>query len=556
MITIKDILNANVFNSGEVLAGSKGLLNEVSTITVAEVPDAASWLRGGELVCSTAFFISNQVSHQQDWIESLINNGASALAIKTSRFLGVVPNGIIEVAERNNFPIISLPHEITWPVVIESFMNFFMNERMKVMQQVEEVQSDLIQLILEHKGIEVICNKIASLVGNPIVLEDARMQLIAVGTDSEDEAVHPQAMIDTRLSESFQAKLLQSKFYKNIKSGVIEEKWETYIPNNERPIRNITIPIYTNKSIYGFISVLEWNKPYSLVDLLVLNNSTNVLALHLMQQYLNEKTSRKKNLALIEDIIHGKIHTQILYEYDSLNINLSNPMMCVMIEYVDSDEANSFWDRTEELIYRIIKSNLGKEFGQVIVGNEGSVFTILLSYSAKKIDKVTESLRKSLEKVVAELESHFGKQMFHVGVGRAHPTLKQVGKSYKEANNALSIMKKFTWKGPILFYETIGIYRIFSMIEDNKAIRDFCDDLLGDLIHYDQENGNNLIETLHIYLLCDCGIKETAQKLFLHPNTVAYRVKRIKQIIKYDLDSYEFKMAYLFALESNSLLNQ
>ncbi|MEL7658317.1 MAG: PucR family transcriptional regulator ligand-binding domain-containing protein, partial [Bacillota bacterium] len=53
MITIQDVLNADVFQNYNVLAGENGLLREVTTITIAEVPDAAKWLRGGELVCST-----------------------------------------------------------------------------------------------------------------------------------------------------------------------------------------------------------------------------------------------------------------------------------------------------------------------------------------------------------------------------------------------------------------------------------------------------------------------------------------------------------------------
>ncbi|MBT2686029.1 PucR family transcriptional regulator [Bacillus sp. ISL-37] len=558
MITIKDILNANVFENSEVLAGSKGLSHEVSTITVAELPDAASWLRGGELVCSTAFFISNQVKHQQEWIESLIHNGASALAIKTSRFLGVVPSGILEVAENNNFPIISLPHEVTWPSVIESFMDFFMNERMKIMRLVEDVQSNLINLMLENKGIGTICDKIASLVGNPIILEDARFQTISVGTADFTDKLSNEQIIDTRVSESFQKKLLQSKFYKNIQTGKIEDQLELTVPDKQRQgVKNITIPIHTNKSVYGFITVIECNKPHSLVDMLVLKNATNALALQLMQQYLNEQTSRTKNLALIEDIIHGKLHTQILYEYESLNISLSDPMVAMMIELSAPKDMNGhFWDRTEEQIYRTIKNGLGKHFRQIVIGNDGSSFTILVSFSQNKTLEITELLRLGLAEVMAELDKHFGQNTFFAGVGGVYSSIDKVGKSYKEANNALSIVKKFTRKGPALFFEDLGIYRIFSMVNDTKEIRDFCEDFLDDLKKYDIENGNILLETLHIYLLSDCGVKETAQRLFLHPNTVAYRIKKIKEIIRYDLDSPEFKMAYLFALESNALLNQ
>jgi purine catabolism regulator len=199
MITVKDVLTAKAFQNSPVLAGEEGLSREVATITVAELPDSANWLRGGELVCTTAFFISN-TDLQTEWIESIISKGASALAIKTSRFLGTVPKTILDVANLHNFPIIGLPHEITWPIVIESFMDFILNERIKIMNHVGEIQSTLINLVLENESIQVIADRIASLVGNPIILEDARLHVIAVGNGSEStqDDVY-QSVIEQRL---------------------------------------------------------------------------------------------------------------------------------------------------------------------------------------------------------------------------------------------------------------------------------------------------------------------------------------------------------------------
>src|SRR5690606_25662226 len=108
---------------------------------------------------------------------------------------------------------------------------------------------------------------------------------------------------------------------------------------------------------------------------------------------------------------------------------------------------------------------------------------------------------------------------------------------------------------PILSFEDTGIHRIISMIPNIEDIRDFCQDFLGDLKRYDPENGKVLLETLHVYLLSNCSIKETAKKMFLHPNTVAYRIKKIREIVKYDLDSIEYKFAYLFALEADAMLD-
>jgi purine catabolism regulator len=558
MITIQDVLTAKAFQNSVVLAGENGLSRKVSTITVAELPDSANWLRGEELVCTTAFYISNTVLHQTEWINSIISKGASALAIKTSRFLGVLPSGILEVANEHNFPIIGLPHEITWPIVIESFMDFFMNERIRIMKHVEDIQSQLINMVLDNESIQVFVDKIADLVGNPIVLEDARLNLIAIGKGRDDAHLElDQVVIAKRMHESFRNKILKSDFYKDVQRNRKKDMLEISLPTaQETKTLTIIIPIFSNKSIYGFISLLECRKPRTFIDLLILENSTTSIALQLTKQFVNQQTHRKKTFALIDDLIHGRVQSQIMFEYDFYNMNWSNPMMAILVEFVEPYLENDyFWSRSEELISRILKKHLKIKFDQVIIGSNGSLFTILVSYPPERTKDITCMLKEEMKQALEELDSNLGKDKFLMGIGSAYPDLKMVGKSFKEANTALSIAKNFERKGALIFYEDVGIHRILSMTPNTGDLREFCDDFLFDLKAYDADNGNELVETLHTYLLLDCSIKETAQKMFLHPNTVSYRIKKIKNIVKYDLDLAEFKFTYLFALESDIMLN-
>lgn len=560
MITIQDVLNADVFQNYNVLAGENGLLREVTTITIAEVPDAAKWLRGGELVCSTAFFISNTGLEQSEWVESLIINGASALAIKTSRFLGVLPKSIIECANNHNFPIIELDHEVTWPAIIEAFMDYVTNQRIKIMQLIEDVQRDLINLVLENNTIQTLVNKISELVGNTIIIEDAKLNVIAVSNVEGDiQSNLDSPVFKARINEHFRQNVLRSNFYKAVKMGEKKEHLEINLnlPHSEK-IRNYMFPIFSNKTIYGFISLLESQQIYSSTDLMVLKNSSTAIALQLMKQYLNQQTYRKKNLALIEDIIHGRIHTQIVFEYDFLNINLANPMVAVLMDYAEPNlENNYFWERSEDLITMTIRKHLYKHFNQVIIGNNGSLFTLLVSFQPNQIEKVNSLVKESVEHALAELAKQFGEDKFSIGIGGAYPQPELVEKSFKEAKTALSVAKKCKIRrGNVLLFEEIGIHRIIFMVQDTAKIREFCDDLLLELKKYDEKNSDVLLETLREFLLCDCVVKETAKKMFVHPNTVTYRIKKIKQLLRHDLALPEFKMAYLFALEANDFLKE
>jgi len=63
--------------------------------------------------------------------------------------------------------------------------------------------------------------------------------------------------------------------------------------------------------------------------------------------------------------------------------------------------------------------------------------------------------------------------------------------------------------------------------------------ILGQLINYDEQNKTELYNTLIIYLENNCNISLTAEKLFVHPNSVRYRINKIEKLLKVDLSRLE-----------------
>jgi purine catabolism regulator len=560
MITVQDVLITKIFENSHVLAGENGLTRVVNTITVAEVPDAANWLEGGELVCTTGFFISKEIGeYQTKWVESLIANGASALAIKSGRFLGAIPNSILELANRLNFPLIEMPPDIIWPIAIQAVMNLLTDQQTKVLQRAAEIHSRLTQLVLENESIQAISDVIASLVGNPIVVEDARLNIIAVGNVVSDQPaeIYPKVM-DKRMGEPFRNKILLTDYYKSVVKGRKKDRFEVNVSDaKDVYIRNIMIPILSNKVVYGFLSLIEVEKPYSAIDLIALEHGATALALQFMKQIINEQTLRTKTLTLIDDLVHGRYHTEIVSEHHFYNFNRSNPMLVIMMQTSTEQPSEEYysWNHSEELIRHTLRKYIEKHFDQLIIGNDDSLFTILVSFPHNMIAKVTTILKEALKQALNELKQQFGIQRFRIGMGSAYQNLSSLGRSYKEANGALSIAKSFPKLGEIILFENLGIHRIISMIHNVEDLQIFCNDFLLELKTYDNENGGMLLETLYAYIKSNGSVNEAAAMLFVHPNTVSYRLRKIKQVIKYDITDAQFRFSYLFALEANFMLN-
>ena len=136
----------------------------------------------------------------------------------------------------------------------------------------------------------------------------------------------------------------------------------------------------------------------------------------------------------------------------------------------------------------------------------------------------------------------------YIGVGRVADKPVQIKQSYQEALSALQALPQLSDKKNILCFEEMGIFRLLYKAREQNELVDFAQELLKKLIEYDLENNTFLIPSLKAYLDANCSIQKTAQKAFLHPNTLIYRLKRIQEITGYDLNDSEDRLNLQIAL--------
>ena len=110
--------------------------------------------------------------------------------------------------------------------------------------------------------------------------------------------------------------------------------------------------------------------------------------------------------------------------------------------------------------------------------------------------------------------------------------------SYWEAVESLNNMsaKQDTM---ILHYQPKNILELLKGIS-SRQIDDVCKRMLKELAFPEDEMNVELKRTLKAYLDCHCSIMETANRLYLHRNTVRYRIKKCEEILDNDLSDWEY----------------
>lgn len=131
-----------------------------------------------------------------------------------------------------------------------------------------------------------------------------------------------------------------------------------------------------------------------------------------------------------------------------------------------------------------------------------------------------------------------------IGQGQVHQ-LAQLKKSYEEARYALTLQQLMGKKSFIQRFSDLGVFS-FVFSQDPKTLENYCQKTLGQLMEYDRKNNGQLLDTLRKLLACRTNTRAVAESLFIHINTLYYRMEKIEKLLNVEL-SQKYTRLDLFA---------
>lgn len=561
MTCLNEILKLSSFEQAMVIAGHGGLQKEVKTTTIAEVPDAANWLEGGEIVFTSGYFLSNKPEAEVlAWMESLIHKEATALAIKVSRFIGELPEKVKRYADAHNFPVISLPYGLSWPRIMEEVINFINNNNMVQLQYYQSIQEELTHLLFSGSDIATIARTISEFAGNPIIVEDGRFQLITSSVPSyfaEEQRDIAGRHIQLRRNESFVKTLLQSDYYRQILNKKQSEPYMKALPWDDK-VKAVTVPMINNRIIYGFLTLIDSGKAFVPTDLNVLEKGAKAISFLLMNWDKNNPSAEEKNI--IQKLMNGYLYPSIVENPSLSTFDWSAPMVIAIIKtnHFDTLKEDGLFvmnDQKQEF-ETLLRKHVSETFEKCFVASENNQFTLLISLHGIEKKDALFQIKETLTNFRHAIRKKFPHITARTAIGSIYTTRNEFKKSYIDALETLELMETIPTVGEISDYEHTGIYRLIHKIGDYEFLKSFQDDYLSDLIEHDKKNGDVLCETLMEYLRSGGSVTKTAKTMFVHPNTITYRIRKINGIIGERMESPLYRGLYMLALEIKEYLKK
>lgn len=299
-------------------------------------------------------------------------------------------------------------------------------------------------------------------------------------------------------------------------------------------------PIINSNEVFGYLVLHKPIESLSNIQKSALEHAATAMALESVKQNTLFEKELHVREEMFQEIISGIRSESSLKIMKKFKFHENSKIACMI---VDSKEGY-LWDMDtilqKENLIRSIEKNLLKYCETNVVFTKAFQLVILLS------------LERNLnyKKLAEEIEEGIinKNQSIAIGMGRDVP-VSEIADSYKEATEAVAFCKSIKNK-KFVTYSELGVERLW-LNTNPFLLRKFAHDKIGMLLEMEKE----YINTLKVFISNNKSHKRTAASLHIHPNTLAYRLKKIERRLCIDFHCEEDWINIVLALQISDYLN-
>jgi purine catabolism regulator len=531
--TVRQLFDIAPFAEARLLGGSEGLDRPISRVNVMEVPDVVDWVRPGEFLMTTGYTFKDRPETLVTLIAELAGKGIAALGLKTKRFVEHVSAAAIEAADRNGMPLIELPPDTAFSDVVREVMERVLVSESRYLSILQARVQRLSHVLLHGDGLPAFMQHLQAMVQNPVVLLDSANKPLY----SPDAAALCSGMPESE--------------WERIRGDQLLETNILQLQHGSCQIHISTVPGESFRSY--LLLVLEHASDYGVVDSLTINWACRLLGFEISNMQARRTIEAKYSDQFLQDWLAGRIMAEVDLKLRSEACGWPlQEGIVYQAGVISFHEGGPDLKRLREQLRRLNwdSSERGHSLSWTMI--EGRLAVLMAAHQGAN----AELPQQAFQELASEARSKvlaLHNQPLSLCLGRVVPAPNQVAGSYKEACRTSEIGKVCRMGSPVIHYDGLGAYMLLYRLLDTEELREFKQLYLEPLLELDRRQPSSLLQTLRMYFQCNCNAKETAERMFVHYNTIVYRLDRIKSELNLRLDDPETKLLLQLAIKSHEV---
>lgn len=536
MSTLKELLSLPRFSDLEVMSIHKDMDRPVESVEITETPDVANFIPEHVIILTTAMVFRNGQEKLKPFLASLKQQHVTALGIKVGRFIEAIDPAVVKYATEIDLPLIKIPSGQPLGGLLYQMQSYLWDTKTEQLTYALDIQKSFSNLLMHDVSNGRFIAELGKIINAPVILLNPWHKVIG-NSQFFSESDHP---------ASFYAEQLSPQDYRQINQGK-----STLMINDIRgkKVQILGYPVKVANYFPYYMLILKPEQiPYPISEFAI-EQAVLVLTFIL---YKNRKVQEFFDLMksdFLSQLIKAKTSQEDNRDWIDLGDNYglvpSDYYRMALVHCVPDDSVrNQIFYRKEEseVANSWLQEQLPLKIRDVVAFKVKNSNDIALLFQSKEI-----GFERTVKSLVAEL-----KQALEINLsfsfGNPYENIEDISNSYIEAKSALEEVKQREDPDTMNYYHPKGLIGLFDGTND-EDIHYYCEKVLKDLAYPEDPAVIDLRKTLQFYLDFNCEITKTANTLYLHRNTIKYRIKQCEKILGQSVKNPQTSLNLRLALE-------
>ena len=504
---LSDILDLEVWRRAkpDVVTGHHLLDRDVRWVHTSELAEAASLLKGGEILLTTGLGLAGRGPvAQQTYVSQLADRGVLALALDLGWTFEAVPAPLAEAAKRRDLVFIALRELVPFVELTEAAQSALIHESFTGLRLRHDVDQILYELLEQGQGAPALVSALSEQLDCAVLLEAPGGQFVACAGLGEATAI-------TTLEDG----------------------------------RTEDVEVRVRGQAWGWLHFVDCPETHSQLLVAAKRSASSALAIAL----LNEQQSpavrgRRYRREFLSSLVEGSFGSRgdLLGQATLVGLNLPSDGSVVGFA------VGGF--NTEDAAAAVQAAEVAASEHRGLAGDvNGRVVGLFDARGMNDGQRLAEAL---LHKIDETMRRRGALSRARVALGPVVNGLESVGASLRAAQTTLRLAEDLQAVSRAVTSHGMGADRLLGQILDDPVLAQVIDEQIGPLVQYDDARGSDLVQTLWVYLLHGSAKSGAAAALHIRRQTLYKRVVKIADLLG-DVEDPERRLSLLMALRAEAM---
>ncbi|WP_338355412.1 PucR family transcriptional regulator [Enterococcus faecalis] len=537
MKILAEVLALPRFSDLQLLSSHSNLTQPLESVEITETPDVADFIPKNVMILTTAMIYKDDQEKLKPFIDSLKQAECTALGIKVGRFLDEISPEIVAYASAVDLPLIKIPSTQPLGGLLHEIVGYLRDSKTEQMSVAFDIQKRFSTLLMQDVDATRFIAEFAKILNAPIILLSPWQQVIAHSNYFYGNQKSAEFFIEQLSKDHFQQLAQEKKIFR-----LQDERQEN--------IQVAGFPIRVNDYFPYYLLVLSPEQiPYPISEFAI-DQAILVLTFMLFKNQKIAESFEHLKTDFLDCLLDTHQETlskhqnwlELWKNYRLINSDYYQLAIVYGVTKPENETHIRYQQAEGQLIFQWLKEQLPEILPDVALFKLKNQNKSILIFQSKKNDHlmILQNLAERLQQALPIT--------IRFAFGNAYENLEDLPNSYIEASSTLEASLHAQKPATVQLFHPKGLAGLFEKI-GTEDVEYFCQQQLKELAYPTEPTLQELRKTLKVFLDFNCEITKTANALYLHRNTIKYRMNQCEKLLDTSIQEPETSLLLRVALE-------